>query len=63
MDSNTQVFKKKRLGLKGCATYNSELNLEFYAQFKDGIIIDCNEVSILVCDCASHVPGALFEHF
>lgn len=40
MDSNTQVFRRTRLGLKDFATYNSELNPGLCAQFKEGIIID-----------------------
>lgn len=47
---------------EGLVTYNSTLNPGLCAQYEEGII-DCEGVSVLVCDCASLAPGPLFEHF
>lgn len=63
MDSNTHIFKRKWLGPKDHVTYNSELNPGLCAQFEEGIIIDCEGASILVCDCASLVLGPLLNTF
>lgn len=63
MDGNTQVFKRKWLVLKDFVTYNSELNPGLCAQYEEGIIIDCEGASVLVCDCASLAPGPLLNTF
>lgn len=63
MDGNTQVFKRKWLVLKDFVTYNSELNPGLCAQCEEGIIIDSEGASVLVCDCASLAPGPLLNTF
>lgn len=63
MKSNTQIFSRKLLVLKDFVTYNSELNLGLCAQCEEGLIIDCEGPSVLVCDCASLAPGPLLNTF
>lgn len=57
---HTSLQKYKRLGLKDCVTYNSELNPRQCAHFEEGLIIDCEEPSLFLFVIVLHLLQDLF---